>query len=292
MSFTQIYPGLTAWNMLTNDTWRYFNIPDGVYRELWVRFNVNANLAYYGNEYSSIAINGYNKISVSPYNILGIYNMCVVSNNASYNYISVKNSSSDTAYSNKGYFNFSSGTYEILCHLTTTEWEIYINNKLMKNGEWAMGDINISEMVTRVGLCRTDQNYQQISNIIISSEPITPKHKILEVPTTLLSTTMTANGSSYTADAENEQVLLSLNPTIESAHVESLHVCGQPAYYEGDGLTTLVPLKSTDGGTTIVEGAGVAADTLTSAFAQSEVGRNLGDISQLSSLKLGWKVGV
>lgn len=291
MSFTQIYPGLTAWNMLTNKTWIYFNIPNEIYRELWLRFNLKSNMASYGSCYSSITINGFGKINVSPYNILAIYNMCVDSN-SSYNTVTVKNSSSDTAYSDKGYLSFSNATHEILLHLTTAEWEIYINNVLVKNDEWTMGNTNISEVITRIGLWRTSQDYQQISNIIISSEPITPQHKIVEIPTTLLSTTMTANGSSYTADVENEQVLLSLNPTTESAHVESLHICGQPAYCDGSGLTTLVPLKSTDGGTTIIEGTGVAVDTLTSAFAQSEVGRNLGDISQLSSLKLGWKVGV
>lgn len=135
-----------------------------------------------------------------------------------------------------------------------------------------------------------------VSNLIISDEEISPKEKIIALPTSQTITDMTAGASGiYFADAANQTLLqtVDVSTLIEnfgaSSAVTGIALVGNPAYATGSELTSLTALSKS--GNVITEhGTCALSEDSTAAVVDSWslIGTTIADVQ---IMQFGWKAG-
>lgn len=135
-----------------------------------------------------------------------------------------------------------------------------------------------------------------ISELIVSDEYISPKEKIIAIPTSTTITDMTAGASGiYIADAANQTLLQSVdvaeliqNYGADSA-ITGIELVGNPAYRTGEAIATLTALSKSGNVITEHDTCQLSEDTLsaiTAGWGLSGV-----TISDLQNMQFGWKAG-
>lgn len=135
-----------------------------------------------------------------------------------------------------------------------------------------------------------------ISELIVSDEEISPKEKIIALPTSETFTNMTAGASGiYIADAVNQTLLQSVDVTtlIEnygaSSAVTGVAVVGNPAYKTATGLAALTGISKI-GETVIEHGTCDLSDDTSASIVDGWATENL-SIADLQGMQFGWKAG-
>lgn len=139
-------------------------------------------------------------------------------------------------------------------------------------------------------------NSTYISELIVSDEEISPKEKIIALPTSETFTDMTAGASGiYVANAENQTLLQSVDVAtlIEnygaSSAVTGIAVVGNPAYKTATGLAALTGISKQ--GTTVTEhGTCYLSDDIDAMILDGWATENL-TIADLQNMQFGWKAG-
>lgn len=135
-----------------------------------------------------------------------------------------------------------------------------------------------------------------ISNVIVSDEYISPKEKIIAIPTSQTITDMTAGASGiYIADAADQQLLQSVDVVkliqdygADSA-ITGIALAGNPAYRTAEGLAKLTALSKSGG--VITEHDTIALSGDSSAAIMDGWGLSGVTIVDLQNMQFGWKVG-
>jgi len=129
-----------------------------------------------------------------------------------------------------------------------------------------------------------------VSNIIISDEPISPTEKIIALPVSATTTDMQDNGDgTYTATEAGQTVMqtvdaASLAATIgEASKITGICAIVNPAYYDGDGLSSIKAMKGE------AEQGSFALGTDTTGAASASWKENDISIADLGRMSLGWK---
>ena len=134
------------------------------------------------------------------------------------------------------------------------------------------------------------------SNIIFSSEEISPKEQTLALPISATETDMTLGDNGiYTADAANQSLLQSVDVSslIEnfgaSSAVTGIQLVGNPAYKTAEGLANVTALSKS--GNLITEHKTRSLSNGTSSVTMDGWKVENMTIAGLSSMQFGWKVG-
>lgn len=135
-----------------------------------------------------------------------------------------------------------------------------------------------------------------ISELIISNDIISPKEKIIALPTSATATDMTAEQDGiYIADAANQSLLQSpdVAALIESYGADStvtgVAVVGNPAYRTGTGITTLTSLSKANNVITEHNCLALSDDTI--ATIQDGWTISNATIADLANMQFGWRAG-
>ena len=135
-----------------------------------------------------------------------------------------------------------------------------------------------------------------ISELIISDEYISPKEKIIAIPTSQTITDMTAGASGiFIADAANQSLLQSVDVAqliqdygADSA-ITGIALAGNPAYRTGETITTLTGLSKSGNVITEHDTCELSEDS-TSAIVDGW-GLSGVTIADLQNMQFGWKAG-
>ena len=135
-----------------------------------------------------------------------------------------------------------------------------------------------------------------ISELIVSNDIISPKEKIIALPTSATATDMTAGQDGiYIADAANQSLLQSpdVAALIESYGADStvtgVAVVGNPAYKTGTGITTLTSLSKANNIITEHNCLALSDDTI--ATIQDGWTISNATIADLQNMQFGWRAG-
>lgn len=134
-----------------------------------------------------------------------------------------------------------------------------------------------------------------LSELIISDEYISPKEKIIVLPTISLETNMTAGASGiYIANADNQTLFQSVDASSlignsENLAVTGISIYGNPAYKIGAGVANLTSLSKS--GASIDEHNTVALLGDSTATIFDGWGLSSITIDELQNMQFGWKVG-
>ena len=130
---------------------------------------------------------------------------------------------------------------------------------------------------------------RHFANFIISDEYFPPSEKIIALPVANTTATMTDNGDgSYTADEVGESVMQTIDAAKltqaigEGNTFTGFSLIGNPAYYDGAGMTHLGAMK----GETVKESVALPTNTDGKILASWSDNVKQADIANLS---LGWK---
>lgn len=139
-------------------------------------------------------------------------------------------------------------------------------------------------------------NSTYISELIVSDEEISPKEKIIALPTSETFTDMTTGASGiYIADAVNQTLLQSVDvmALIEnygaSSAVTGIAVVGNPAYKTATGLAALTGISKI-GETVIEHGTCDLSNDTSASIVDGWATENL-SIADLQGMQFGWKAG-
>ena len=134
-----------------------------------------------------------------------------------------------------------------------------------------------------------------LSELIISDEYISPKEKIIVLPTISLETNMTAGASGiYIANADNQTLFQSVDASSlignsENLAVTGISIYGNPAYKIGAGVANLTALSKS--GTSINEHNTIALLGDSTATIFDGWGLSSISIDELQDMQFGWKAG-
>ena len=186
-------------------------------------------------------------------------------------------------YSTQKYYEF---LIEIVSDATNGVLKIIFDSKLIFSYE---GNVMDGDDITSLYFSLSYNDCIYLSNLIVSDEPIRIAEKIISLPIASTTATMADNGDgSYTATEVGQSVM----QTIDTAALEQeigkgnvitgIQLVGNPAYFEGDGLTTVQAMR----GDVVKAEKALEVDTdgtVTAGWAES-IGQDY-----IGNLQLGWK---
>ncbi|MBR1760626.1 MAG: hypothetical protein IJ741_05540 [Schwartzia sp.] len=243
----------------------YYYLPEGC-DEVWVKFGFYSNTTY------TWQLNCYIGSNQSKY---GFYRYGKDDNRAYFQGVSTK----------------IQGTTDYDCH---TVWmhckagsdgllEIFIDGveAFSKTGEvtWANQYVYFKSANTSLF----------ITNIIISDHEIAKSEEVYVLTPKTTETDMGESGGLYTADSENQHVrqkvdvaALKSKAGSDAVSITGLAVAAVPAYYEGDGLSSLAAMKNDAEMETVALSSNIKAGIVVSWSEAMSA-------DALSNLTLGWK---
>lgn len=142
---------------------------------------------------------------------------------------------------------------------------------------------------SQVSLTLNNTKFNGIGELIISDEYFPPSEKIIALPVANTTTDMTDNGDgSYTATAEGQTLMQTIDTAQlltqigEGNTLTGFALIGNPAYYDGDGLSRLASMRGS------TEKENVALPTDTAGKILSSWSDNVPQ-TDFANLSLGWK---
>lgn len=137
----------------------------------------------------------------------------------------------------------------------------------------------------------------QVSNVIISDEPISIKEQIVALPISGVETDMTSDSETgiYTASAVNQSLLASVNVADlisnygSDSKVTGVAVVGNPAYRTAEGLSSFTALTKKNNNVTEYGAANIPAES--SVVANSFSIASDTSVADLQNMQIGLKVG-
>lgn len=184
--------------------------------------------------------------------------------------------------------------HAILADRYSARLEIFLGNKKFIYTDKSM--IYSESCDKKAILCAKDNPDVAFSNIIFSSEEISPKEQTLALPISATETDMTLGDNGiYIADAANQSLLQSVDVSslIEnygaSSAITGIQLVGNPAYKTAEGLANLTALSKK--GDVITEHNTHSLSDNTSSMIMD--GRTIDNmtIADLQNMQFGWKVG-
>lgn len=211
-------------------------------------------------------------------------------------------------YYNGSYINLISGLFEIVGFrfgaINTVTFHAILGNSSTAKLELWVGDNKFVSTGRAMPYSTSYKNYFRLyapsnvtfSNIIFSSEKISPKEQTLALPISATETDMTLGDNGiYIADAANQSLLQSVDVSslIEnygaSSAITGIQLVGNPAYKTAEGLANVTALSKLGNVITEHKTRSLSNDASSVTMDGWKV-ENM-TIAGLSSMKFGWKVG-
>lgn len=171
--------------------------------------------------------------------------------------------------------------------------EVLLNDRYFNGTGYAM---NYVANYTKIATLYDTNIVTKFSNVIFSNEEISPKERVISLPTGATFTDMVAGASGlYIADAANQTLLQSVDVAtlIEnfgaSSAVTGVVVAGIPAYKTAEGLATLISLSKSGG--SVIEHGNFPLSSDSAAVVTDGWGLSGVTIADLQNMQFGWKVG-